>query len=86
MHLKKNTQSLNTIKTGEIIKIVSIPHGLIGAQFVRLGIHTGEKLQCLEKLPGGTIVLRKNRRQIAIGREFAKQIYVSLIDGINQKS
>ena len=82
MHLKKNIQSLNTIKTGEIIKIVSIPHGLVGAQFVRLGIHAGEKLHCLERLPGGTVVLRKNRRQIAIGRELAKQIYVSLIDGI----
>lgn len=85
MHLKKNIQPLNTVKTGVIIKIVSIPHGLVGAQFVRLGIHTGEKLQCLEKMPGGTVVLRKNRRQIAIGRELAKQIYVSLVDGINKK-
>lgn len=79
---KKNIQSLNTIKSGQMIKIVSIPHGLVGAQFVRLGIHKGEKLQCLEYLPGGTIVLKKNRRQIAIGKELAKQIYVSLLDGI----
>jgi len=56
-----------------------MPHGTLRAQFVRLGIHEGEKVKCLERLPGGTVVIQKNRQQIAIGHQLAKQIMVIVI-------
>lgn len=71
---------LSSVKTGQFIRIVEIPHGILKAQFIRLGIHEGERVQCLERLPGGTIVLRKQRRHIAIGYELAKQIHIVFLE------
>ena len=75
----KNTIPLNSATTGQHLRIVSVPHGTLKAQFVRLGIHEGEKVKCLERLPGGTIVVQKNRQQIAIGHQLAKQIMVVVL-------
>ncbi len=71
--------SLYTAIKGQWLRIKNVPKGTINAQFVRLGIHEGEKVMCLERLPGGTIILEKRRRQIAIGHELAKKIEVSLL-------
>jgi Fe2+ transport system protein FeoA len=71
--------SLFTAAKGQWLKIKKVPKGSVNAQFVRLGIHEGEKVKCLERLPGGTIVLEKRRQQIAIGHELAKKIEVSLL-------
>jgi Fe2+ transport system protein FeoA len=35
-------------------------------------------VKCLERLPGGTIVLQKNRQQIALGHKLARQVVVLL--------
>ncbi len=75
----KNTIPLNSATTGLNLRITSVPHGTLKAQFVRLGIHEGEKVKCLERLPGGTIVVQKNRQQIAIGHQLAKQIMVVVL-------
>lgn len=75
----KDIHRLTGIKRGEWVKITSLPQGVLKAQFVRLGIHEGEKVRCLERLPGGTIVLQKNRQQIAIGKKLAEQIGVKVI-------
>jgi ferrous iron transport protein A len=75
----KNVVSLFTASTGQWLKIHSIPEGHFRSQFIRFGIHEGERAQCIERLPGGTIVLQKNRRQIAIGHTIAKQIMVIVL-------
>ncbi len=80
MQTSQKPHLLSLVKTGQLIRILVVPHGLIKAQFIRLGIHEGERMQCLERLPGGTIVLKKHRRHIAIGHELAKQIHVTLIE------
>jgi Fe2+ transport system protein FeoA len=36
----------------------------------------GEVVQCIERLPGGTVVIEKNRQEIAIGASLAKTIIV----------
>ena len=77
MQIGKKPSFLSSAKTGQYIKIVEIPHGQLRSQFIRLGIHEGERMQVLERLPGGTIVLKKYRRHIAIGHELAKQIQVT---------
>lgn len=71
--------SLDSTVSGQWVKIYSIPAGLFQAQFLRFGIHKGERVRCLERLPGGTIVIQKNRQQIAIGDRLAKQILVFVI-------
>ncbi len=67
---------LEEIKAGQWVKIFSLPAGVLYAQFIRLGIHEGQRVKCLERLPGGTVVLQKNRQQVAIGHVLAKSIYV----------
>lgn len=62
---------------GQGLRIRSIPSGSMKALFIRLGINEGEVVLCYERLPGGTVVIQKNRQQIAIGRKLAKQIMVS---------
>ena len=61
------------------IKIHSLPKGLLHAQFIRLGVYEGERVRCIERLPGGTVVIQKNRQQIAIGHLLAKQIFVIVL-------
>ncbi len=46
-------------------------------QLIRLGISEGDRIFCLERLPGGTVVIQKNRQEIALGHELAKQILIS---------
>ncbi|MFI5253627.1 MAG: ferrous iron transport protein A [Bacteroidota bacterium] len=71
------------ITPGSWVKITSLPMDIIGARFIRLGITPGSKVKCIERLPGGTIVIQKKRQQIAIGHLLAKQIIVCLL-GVNE--
>lgn len=71
--------SLETLRSGQWLRIVSLPTGQLRAQFIRVGITEGERVMCLERLPGGTVVLQKNRQQIAIGHQLASQIVVIVI-------
>lgn len=76
MAMSANIIPLLNIKTGQWFKIHKIPTGSLRSQFIRLGIHEGERVKCLERLPGGTLILQKNRQQIAIGHTLAKKILV----------
>lgn len=67
-------------KMGQQIRIHSLPKGKLRAYFIRLGIREGENVKCYERLPGGTIVIQKNRQEIAIGHELAKQILVVIVN------
>ncbi len=76
MQKLKNVKPLNLLERGRWGKITAVPPGILRAQFVRLGIHEGERVKCLEHLPGGTVVIQKNRQQIALGHQLAKKIQV----------
>ena len=65
---------------GQWLRICSIPSGIVFTQFIRFGISEGERVLCIERLPGGTIVVQKNRQQIAIGHNLAKQIFVVTLE------
>jgi Fe2+ transport system protein FeoA len=75
----KNTL-LSSVKGGTWVRIHTLPRGLVRAQFIRFGIHEGERVECIERLPGGTIVLQKNRQQIALGHLLCEQILVEIIE------
>jgi len=71
--------SLHESLAGQWLKIHSLPAGVLQAQFIRLGIHEGQRVKCIERLPGGTIVLQRSRQQIAIGHELAKLVMVFIL-------
>ncbi len=75
----KNAIPMNYSSPGQWLRICSIPSGMIFTQFIRFGINEGERVLCIERLPGGTIVLQKNRQQIAIGHHLAKQVFVVIL-------
>jgi Fe2+ transport system protein FeoA len=67
---------LNKLRHGQRGRIHSLPTGPLRSTLIRLGLQEGEKIECLERLPGGTIVVAKNRQQIAIGWRLAQRILV----------
>lgn len=73
---------LHEANPGQWLKIHFIPSGMMFSHFVRVGMHQGERVQCLERLPGGTVVLQKNRQQLAIGHSLAKKIMVVVLDSV----
>jgi len=66
------------VRSGDHVRIISVPSGKLRTQFIRLGINEGERVICLERLPGGTIVVQKNRQQIALGHQLARQVIVQM--------
>ena len=63
-------------KMGQYLRIHTLPQGKLRSFFLRLGIREGEYIECYERLPGGTVVIKKNRQEIAIGHELAREILV----------
>ena len=62
------------------MRILSLPrYGTLYYHFIRLGIHEGQTVTCYAKLPGGTIVLQKNRQYVSIGHALAQQVNVVLV-------
>jgi Fe2+ transport system protein FeoA len=72
---------LFAVKKGSRWIVVDIPEGKSRAQLIRLGILEGEAIRCIERLPGGTVVIEKNRQEIAIGAALAKTILVERLHG-----
>ena len=84
----KKPISLNSAPKGSRVCIVEVPEGRGRTQLVRLGVLKGEFIRCLERLPGGTIVIEKNRREIALGASLARGILVTVAgtDALNEPS
>ncbi|MCX7797346.1 MAG: ferrous iron transport protein A [Melioribacter sp.] len=73
-----NKITLDKAKKGNKIIITNLPPGDLRAQLIRLGITEGDSVVCSERLPGGTIVIKKNRQEIAVGYDLAKKIKITL--------
>lgn len=72
----KNYIPLSKVKKGSIVRILTLPDGLARTQLIRFGIVEGDLVKCLEHLPGGTIVIQKNRQEIALGSKLSHKIIV----------
>lgn len=68
--------TLDRTKKGNSVVVLNLPHGELKSQFIRLGITEGSSVKVYERLPGGTVVLQKNRQEIAVGSDLAKKIKV----------
>jgi Fe2+ transport system protein FeoA len=75
--VKNEAVPLHTLMKGTRARIVQVPEGKGKNQLIRLGILQGEFIRCIEHLPGGTVVIAKDRREIAIGYPLAKNILVT---------
>ena len=78
---KDKAVSLTRLKKGQVMRVHSLPVGVLKAQLIRLGLNEGAIVVCFERLPGGTIILQKNRQLIAIGHALAKEILVVFQNG-----
>lgn len=70
--------TLDKARKGNPVTVLKLPSGDIKSQLIRLGITEGGTFKCIERLPGGTIVVQKNRQEIAVGFDLAKKIHVIL--------
>lgn len=75
--MKTNPIPLHQVAKGSRLVILDIPDGRAKDQLIRLGVVKGELIRCLERLPGGTIVIQKHRQEIAIGVALARSIMVA---------
>jgi Fe2+ transport system protein FeoA len=70
------TRSLDHARKRSRLIIRKIPDDKSRMQLIRLGLVEGDAICVVERLPGGTVVIEKNRRDIAIGASLAKTIRV----------
>lgn len=67
---------LDAAAKGNRLIVVEIPDGKSRTQLIRLGILEGGAIRVIERMPGGTVVIEKNRQEVAIGAVLAKTIMV----------
>lgn len=73
-----NKITLDKARKGSYVTILALPSGVVKVQLIRLGITEGTRVFCMERLPGGTVVLQRNRQEIAIGYDLARKIEINL--------
>ena len=69
--------TLDHAKVGQLVRIDRIQDDEIAMMAVRLGIAVGEVIAVASKVPGGPLVIRRGRVDIALGRELCRGINVS---------
>ncbi len=62
---------------GRITGLIEDPS--LRSQCIRLGLNIDAVLICIERLPGGTVVVQAHRQEIALGRDLAQAITVVLL-------
>ena len=76
------TRRLSTVSKGSSLRVIDIPQSVERTRLIRLGVVKGVVIRCLEKLPGGTVVIALNRQELAIGASLTKTI---LVESVNDK-
>ncbi len=70
---------LSSIQRGSRVRITQLPDGDSRSQLIRLGLIEGAEIECLERLPGGTLVLSYSRQELALSAGLAASITVSAL-------
>lgn len=73
--------TLDEARPGQEITILSISDELARLQAIRFGIAEGARAICQTVLPGGPVVLRKGKQEMALGRQLAHRILVQPVKG-----
>ncbi|MFZ1730216.1 MAG: ferrous iron transport protein A [Bacteroidota bacterium] len=68
---------LVSLAKGMQARIERLPAGDIRSRFIRIGLVEGAIVSCMERLPGGTIVLEFSRQEVALSGDLARSIEIS---------
>ncbi|MFZ5817593.1 MAG: FeoA family protein [Bacillota bacterium] len=66
---------------GQAFIITSIDDDFARLQAIRFGIAEGAQAICQTILPGGPVVVRKGKQEMALGRNLAHRIHVRPTEG-----
>ena len=78
--------TLLALRPGEEGRVGHIGDDRARAEAVRFGIGRGALVRCITALPGGPVVLRAGRQEIAIGRGLASRIEVQPVVAVVAES
>ena len=78
--------TLDSVKRGQTVKILSIPNDMVRTQAIRFGISEGAVVTCREIVPAGPVVISMHNQEIAIGRSLARSITVEPMARLTGKS
>lgn len=70
------TCTLDCIRAGERIEIVSVDDEGARVQALRFGMSEGASVECVTRIPAGPLIVRSGRQEIAVGRRLAGRITV----------
>lgn len=73
--------TLDQAVPGQIFIITAINDDLARLQAIRFGIAEGARAICQTVLPGGPVVLRKGKQELALGHNLAHRIQVRPVEG-----
>ena len=71
-----DTCTLDCIRKGEKIEILSVNDTHARVQALRFGMAEGACVECVTRIPAGPLVIKSGRQEIAVGRALAKRISV----------
>lgn len=78
---RKVEGTLSVLRPGEHAVIAEIPDDRARAQALRFGMGVGAPVLCVCVIPGGPVVLRSGRQEIAVGRGLARSIRIGGMTG-----
>lgn len=67
---------LGALPKGMRGRIERLPAGDMRSHFIRIGMVEGAVVACLERLPGGTMVLEFSRQEVALSGDLADTIEI----------
>ncbi len=70
---------LSAMRKGMRARIDGLPDGEMRSHFIRIGLMEGSVVACLERLPGGTLVLGFQHQEVALSGELAESIAISQV-------
>jgi Fe2+ transport system protein FeoA len=68
--------TLAFMRPGDTAVISDISDDGARAQAIRFGMGAGASVSCVTTLPGGPVIVRSGRQEIAVGRALARRISV----------
>jgi Fe2+ transport system protein FeoA len=74
----REVKTLDRLVKGDRFSIVDVLDDEVRCQLVRFGVEPGQSLYCDYVLPGGPIIVKRGRQQIAIGRNLAERVRVEV--------
>lgn len=73
--------TLDQTTPGQSFIITSIDDDFARLQAIRFGIAEGARAVCQNVMPGGPVVVRKGKQEMALGRNLAHRIQVKPVEG-----